>query len=135
MTNMRTANVAKRTRPVPLVATIESESVGRCRVTMKMPTVVLSLMMAALLCAACSSGTSSPAAIAAAKGNVEHWQAVVNQDQAQLSQDEGCPLNSATANCTPRVSSPKALEAQAKLKADETLLFTSENELTKAEGQ
>jgi hypothetical protein len=77
---------------------------------------------------------SSPAVIAVAKKNVEHWQTIVNEDQAQLSQDEGCPLNSGAANCTPQTNSPAALRAQVKLKSDETQLFTSENELSKAEG-
>jgi hypothetical protein len=96
---------------------------------------VLAAVVAAILSAACSSGPSSSSEIAAAKRTVAHWQSVVNEDQARLSQDEGCPLTSGAANCTPQVSSPEALQAQAKLQADEARLFTSENALSKAQGQ
>ncbi|MGB7052542.1 MAG: hypothetical protein WBG41_13310 [Acidimicrobiales bacterium] len=101
---------------------------------MKRSVVVLAVVVATLLCAACSSRPSSPSEIAAAKRTVAHWQSVVNEDQARLSRAEGCPLTSA-ANCTPQVTTTEALQAQAKLRADEARLFTSENELSKDQGQ
>jgi hypothetical protein len=102
---------------------------------MKRSVALLAVVGVAILSVACSPGISSPAGIATAKRNVDHWQTVVNEDQAQVSQDEGCPLTSGAADCTPQVNNPEAVQAQAKLRADEARLFTAENELTKAEGQ
>jgi hypothetical protein len=91
-------------------------------------------VLAALLATSCSSG-SSPASIPAARRTVEHWQSLVNEDLAQLSQDEGCPLGSGETGCTPKVNaSPKVRDDEAKLHADEAKLFAAENQLRQDEG-
>lgn len=86
-----------------------------------------------VLAAGCSSGSS--ASVPADRRALQHWQSTVNQDQAKLSQDEGCPLNSSVITCTPQTDGdPKVGKDQAKLRSDEAELFAAQRQLQKDEG-
>lgn len=99
---------------------------------MKRRAAVVGLALISLLVNGCSSGSS--AAVPGDRSAVRHWQSVVNQDQAKLTHDEGCPLDSSAITCNPQTKNPKVAEDQAKLRSDEGNLFTAENKLQKDEG-
>jgi hypothetical protein len=100
-------------------------------------TVIVGTVTIGLFLGACSSSApASPATIAAAQRNVAKWQSLVNQDQAQLSQAEGCPLSSAGTGCIPQTNrGPTVAQDQAKLKADESKLFSAEDTLQRDENE